>query len=499
MILKSPFLTLAFLLFAFAVSAQQNPLLSRDFWKQKPSVNTVMEKIKEGHDPAQFNSNAFDPTVYAILENAPMETVQILLKQDGNDVNKITHDGRTYIFWAAYANNLPLMKYLVDNGAKTNLVDDKGLSVLNFTARSGVVDKAIYDYIFAQGVDAKTDKDINGANALLLFSPSAKNREMTDYFLEKGLTLSDKDNAGSGVFHYAAKGGNTSFLDYLIAAGVDYKSADNNGKNAMHFAAMGMRGHTNSRKVFEYLESKGIDPNARANDGSTPLSEYLKGGDDAAVVQYFLSKGADPDFANKDGNTAMMIAAEFSSPELVRTLLTKTQNVNASNKKGRTAFMFAVKGNTTEVMRLLIAGGARPDATDADGNNAVYYLAQSYSPKTVKDFSEKVAILEENGVMLKSEQAKGNTFYHFAARQNEMELLEMANQKGLDVNAKNAEGLTPLHIAAMKAGNPEPLKYLLANGADKGIHTDFDESAYQLAGENELLKDSKTDLQFLQN
>ena len=49
----------------------------------------------------------------------------------------------------------------------------------------------------------------------------------------------------------------------------------------------------------------------------------------------------------------------------------------------------------------------------------------------------------------------------------------------------------------MKAKNLEIISFLLNNGADKNIKTLFDESAYDLASENELLKKANIDLKLL--
>ena len=68
---------------------------------------------------------------------------------------------------------------------------------------------------------------------------------------------------------------------------------------------------------------------------------------------------------------------------------------------------------------------------------------------------------------------------------------------GIDINAVDSNGQTVLHQAAMLAENDQLLKYLLVSGADKAKRTDFEESAYDLAKENELLKNSEINIDFL--
>src|SRR5690606_35747288 len=105
--------------------------------------------------------------------------------------------------------------------------------------------------------------------------------------------------------------------------------------------------------------------------------------------------------------------------------------------------------------------------------------------------------LNAKGLDITKPQANGNTLYHLAVANGDMELLEfVANHKG-DVNTKNKEGLTPLHLAAMKAQDDKTLKYLLQLGAEKDVVTDFEETAFDLASENEILKQQKISIDFL--
>ncbi len=87
--------------------------------------------------------------------------------------------------------------------------------------------------------------------------------------------------------------------------------------------------------------------------------------------------------------------------------------------------------------------------------------------------------------------------YHYVANRQSLGLLKKIANLGIDINAYNHEGMTALHKAAMVAKDDKVLRELLAQGADKKLRTELDETAYDLAAENEYLKRNKVDITFL--
>ena len=95
-------------------------------------------------------------------------------------------------------------------------------------------------------------------------------------------------------------------------------------------------------------------------------------------------------------------------------------------------------------------------------------------------------------------QKDGNTLLHLAVNKQNLDLIkQVVNLKVADVNAINNDGNTALHLAAMSSKDEKIIKYLLSIGADKTIKTEFGESAYDLASENELLEQNNVSLENL--
>ena len=464
-------------------SQTKNTFLQRAFWKTNPTIAKVEEKIKEGNSATILNRSGFDAVVYALLENADAKVIKHLLSKKGNNVNKLTHDGRTYIFWASYKNNIAIVKYLLGNGAKTDIIDDKGYSVLNFTASAGVKNTKLYDLLIKHGVHIRKDKTPKGANALLLIAPNISDFKMVDYFISKGLPLHSTDKDGNGLFNYTAQKGNIKMLEILIKKGLPYKTLNKNGGNAMLFATK----RSNSLAFFKYLESLGINPNIKNKDGKTPLHNLAYRSKKTEDFNYFINKGNDVNQADKDGNTALINAASRNSLDVIKLLANNTKNINHSNKNGQSALTRSLR-NKIEVFTYFLDNKADVTVVDKKGNHLGYYVFNTYSSKRIKEFQHKLALLQGKGLNVATPQKNGNTLYHLAVDKRNFSMLKFINTYKIDINAKNSEGLSALQKAVMTAKNDTIMKYLISKGANKMVKTDFDESLYDLAKENEALK-----------
>lgn len=484
---------MASMLVSLQTLAQDNPFLESSYWNGKPAISDIKANMAKGHSITQANSGGFDPTTYAIMAGNPVSTIQFLIDQ-GNSVNKRTHDSRTYIFWAASRGNLEIMKFLMEKGAKTDLRDSHGYTVTQFAAAGGQQTPEIYDFFIQNGVDLKAETTENGRNLLHILIGRLQDFKMLDYFESKGLSLTSTDNNGNGLFNYAARSGNREVLEKLIKRGVPYGENKVSGENAIIMAS------TNGSATldfFKYLENLGLNPTAKTNHGTTALHNLASSNKDLEVFQYFIGKGLKVNDADENGNTPLINAANRNSLEVVAFLAEKTKNINHTNNEGISALTRAVTSNGPEVVDYLLSKGADANVQDHDGNNLGYYLVRYYRPNAQNIFDEKLEALVAKGFSPKKVQGNNKTLFHLAIDRNDLDLLKKVNTLGIDVNAKDKSGNTVLHYAAMKAQNDEVLKYLISVGANLKATTDFEETAYDIAVENEILRENKVDLNFL--
>ena len=494
--MKHIFLVLSTFL-CVALQAQKNPLLDQSFWKGNPDVAAVQAEIGKGNSPSEANTMGFDAVVNAINAKAPAATIKFLLEQKGNDVNKITHDGRTYIFWAGGRGNLEVMQYLIGKGATITMEDSHGMTPIGFAAAAGLADTKVYDALINAGADVKQQSH-EGASLLLLAIPNDKDLSLTNYFISKGLSLKATDNAGNTAFNYAARSGNIGLLKTLVQKGVKY-----NG-NAMIMASQASRGAApNGVEVFQYLESLNISPMSVNANGENVLHNVARRPNQTAVIRYFLSKGVDINQPDQDGNTPFMNAASSNRDTASMALLVPhVNNINQANKKGVSALAMAVRGNSADIVSFLVSKGADINVQDAEGNNLAYYFIQSSNVQGSNgpggdDFGLKLKVLQNNGYNFTVPQKDGNTLYHLAVAKNDLSLLKRIEKLNVDVNGRNREGLTPLHKAAMISKDDSILKYLLSLGAKKDVTTEFKETAFDLAKENEFFSRKNVSVDFL--
>ncbi|WP_163407070.1 ankyrin repeat domain-containing protein [Flavobacterium ajazii] len=487
------------------VNAQKSKLkiLDREFWKTNPDLTAVkaelngfkFEDVKNGDDPLSL----------AINNDASIEVIKYLADQPGIDFQRNIREGRTYLHAAASKPNAEAVDYLLQKGADMNFLCHHDQTALTFAGFSGTVNLAVIKAFEKHGLDLKkTYPAKNDANILLLAVGSDTDFSITNYLISKGISIQSKDKKGLNAFDYAVKYGNVNVLKKLVEKGVKYSDQD------LIFAAQGAFRKANKIDVFKYLvDDLKIKPTVTSESGDNVLHYIAAKNNQDDIITYFINKGVNINQENKEGNTPFINAAGGKSFEIVALMLPKVKNINTVNSKGESALTYAVKSGSPKAVDLLLSKGADAKIKDKQGNDLAYYLVDSYRPARggfgggtaenpkQDDFGDKLKSLQKSGLNFNAPQKDGGTLYHVAITKTDLEILKKLAPLKIDVNTKNKDGLTVLHRAAMLSKNDEVLKYLISIGAKKEITSEFNETAYNLAKENDLLTKNNIDIEFL--
>ena len=253
--------------------------------------------------------------------------------------------------------------------------------------------------------------------------------------LERGADPFAPSPAGDPPLSLAVHLGWGRLIERLLAIGVDPDARDARGMTALHLAAALAR-----EGVLKTLVRNGAAIDMRAQDGQTPLGVALASGR-RDLADWLDWRGWPlPRRALQPADVAA--AAMAGDADAVRRLIDLGFEVDAVDAQGCTALLRACGGGHRAVVELLLARGADPQHVAHTG-------ATPLSAAVSMRHGELVERLLAAGAQLEQRLPGEVTVLMLAAALGLPDLCARLMTAGANVHATDAQGLTPLHCAAL--------------------------------------------------
>lgn len=275
---------------------------------------------------------------------------------------------------------------------------------------------------------------------------SKGNAAMVRLLLKLGANVNYLDNRKRTPLFYA---GNVETIKILLEAGADINARDDNDETPLHCAV-----HNEKIAIVKYLIDNGADIEARENFMQlTPLlySVFWFQGKEEVVSLLLIECGADITKKDKEGNTTLHLAAKNNSTsKIVAILLLKDADVNVRNNNGELPVDLAKEKENENSWLMLSTKGILRD---------LFCLA------TLGDMHKVYTFISQNPDIITAKNSEGITPLHFAAITDNLKLAKLLLLRGADIHTKDYNGRTPLYWAARETC-PDIVDLLVKKGAD---------------------------------
>ena len=275
--------------------------------------------------------------------------------------------------------------------------------------------------------------------------------------------------------HQAAEKGRKDLIEYFVATGADINAQDAQGRTPL-FAAIEAKNFDGAQKLLEL----GADPLRRNTDIRTPLHQAAATGygpgAELLLMQPDVRRTINEFQTYSQGFTPLMEAVNANQPGIAAAIVAAGGDVNAKDHQKRHSLFIAVEQGNVECADLLIRLGA--DVGKGPGSG--YNQQQMVHAISQKNYRPMLALLFAAGADLDVKNAQGQTPLNLAAEAVDKEKTQALLDLGADPNIANSYGRRPLDAVmdhygytygyGMASGShDEVIGLLLKAGADPDL------------------------------
>ncbi|KAF8556663.1 ankyrin [Imleria badia] len=399
-----------------------------------------------------------------------------------------------------FHDGLPMIKFLLDNGADIHVTRPDGHNALHSAVTRGT--------------------RISSANTDGCF-------QIVKTLVDAGCDPSACRSDGETLFHAAARGGRTKVIGYLLSRGLPLPSD----------VLLVVSYHDENLQTIEFLIKKGADVHAVDADGNTPLHLAVQSSTESFALEYariLIDAGSEPSALNSSYKTPMhaavdrgytfvvfylrvllrvplppdiLLAASASNSKiiapLVRLLVEEGADTTIVTKNGDTALHLALargdQDDRLETTKILVGAGCDIHAHNSAGDTPFYIAARAGHIAIIKSFPSQGEPLPPNVIFAAMAGGHIDILQHFFVTQggdfppniilaaaasnvfNKVAIIQfLAGLQGVDIHVVDTNGDTALH-RAVTYGCLETVKILIGLGCDPSLHNSAGETPFHIA------------------
>ena len=228
--------------------------------------------------------------------------------------------------------------------------------------------------------------------------------------------------------------------------------------------------------------SEGIDVNEKNHNGMTALMNAAMHNDNPEVIRVLVGAGAKVNSVNMNssGNTALIFAAMYNTPDVLKALLDNEADITITNADGKIAYDFAQNNEKLKDSDVISALEVKKPLTYGEFLDHCKTDSLDDILDTLNDSELDVNSLDENG----------RNALMFACMGNNSDVIGELIQRTNDINAQDKQGNTALMFAC-DSNNADAVNALLDSGADISITNQNGFAAIVFAMDNNSLKDTE--------
>jgi ankyrin repeat protein len=293
----------------------------------------------------------------------------------------------------------------------------------------------IYSFLAPAVRNANFDFRRAGGFTPLHFAAGAGYDGLIAFLVERKANVNLKNSAGATPLHEAARSGNIRSIELILKSGADINAQDAKGNSVLH---TGIPPDNHLDAVTLFL-ANGVNPNLLDEHGESPLHILITLNRKPETIQALLNGGADVSLRNIDGQTPLYAAVRENRVSIIPLLLAYGSDIFAADNSGITPFdrALAIKG---PVLTALIT----PETVlqrDSAGNTMLHAAVNGGS-----DTEIAAAILNQKADV-NARNKEGETALHIAVREDYRETGELLLSRGADIFSSNSAGESPLYLA----------------------------------------------------